>query len=69
LRVKDLTKGNIVVFVVAGKVWIKQMVISASLLPTVICGTAFFINFIAIYYHASRAIPLGTMVRRKEITN
>jgi len=45
-----------------GKVWIKQMVISAAMLPTVICGTAFFINFIAIYYHASRAIPFGTMV-------
>ncbi|KDR11018.1 hypothetical protein L798_14383, partial [Zootermopsis nevadensis] len=30
-----------------GKIWIR---------------TAFFINFIAIYYHASRAIPFGTMV-------
>lgn len=28
-----------------------------------VCGTAFFVNFIAIYYHASRAIPFGTMVR------
>ncbi|KAK2185289.1 hypothetical protein NP493_241g06067 [Ridgeia piscesae] len=45
-----------------GKVWIKQMMISAFLLPVLICGTAFFINFIAIYYHASRAIPFGTMV-------
>ena len=27
-----------------------------------VCGTAFFINFIAMYYHASRAIPFGTMV-------
>ncbi len=27
-----------------------------------VCGTAFMINFIAIYYHASRAIPFGTMV-------
>ena len=59
-------------FYVSGKVWIKQMVISASLLPTVICGTAFFINFIAIYYHASRAIPFGTMVSQsndKELIN
>ncbi len=45
-----------------GKVWIKQMMISAFLVPALVCGTAFFINFIAIYYHASRAIPFGTMV-------
>ena len=45
-----------------GKVWIKQMIVSAFILPAVVCGTAFFINFIAIYYHASRAIPFGTMV-------
>lgn len=45
-----------------GKVWIRQMVFGAFLLPAVICGVAFFINFIAIYYHASRAIPFGTMV-------
>lgn len=45
-----------------GKVWIKQMLLSAFFLPTCVCGTAFFINFIAIYYHASRAIPFGTMV-------
>ena len=46
----------------SGKVWIKQMILSAFILPAVVCGTAFFINFIAIYYHASRAIPFGTMV-------
>ncbi|GFT10070.1 transmembrane 9 superfamily member 3 [Nephila pilipes] len=45
-----------------GKRWIKQMVMSAFLLPSLVCGTAFLINFIAIYYHASRAIPFGTMV-------
>ena len=45
-----------------GKVWIRQMLVSAFLLPSLVCGTAFFINFIAIYYHASRAIPFGTMV-------
>jgi len=45
-----------------GKIWIKQMVLSAFMLPALVCGTAFFINFIAIYYHASRAIPFGTMV-------
>lgn len=45
-----------------GKRWIKQMFLSAFFLPSIICGTAFMINFIAIYYHASRAIPFGTMV-------
>ncbi|KAF5276996.1 hypothetical protein FQR65_LT16075 [Abscondita terminalis] len=45
-----------------GKVWIRQMVVSAFMLPALICGTAFCINFIAIYYQASRAIPFGTMV-------
>lgn len=45
-----------------GKVWIKQMLLSAFFLPAMVCGTAFFINFIAIYYHASRAIPIGTMI-------
>lgn len=45
-----------------GKIWIRQMLIAAFLLPFMVCGTAFFINFIAMYYHASRAIPFGTMV-------
>lgn len=45
-----------------GKVWIRQMFVSAFMLPALVCGTAFCINFIAIYYHASRAIPFGTMV-------
>jgi transmembrane 9 superfamily protein 3 len=45
-----------------GKKWIQQMMASVFLMPTVVCGTSFFINFIAIYYHASRAIPFGSMV-------
>jgi transmembrane 9 superfamily member 3 len=45
-----------------GKLWIKQMLTGASLVPALVCGTAFFINFIAMYYHASRALPFGTMV-------
>lgn len=45
-----------------GKLWIKQMILSSMLLPSLTCGTVFLINFIAIYYHASRAIPLGTMI-------
>ena len=31
------------------------MLMSAFLLPTLVCGTAFLVNFIAIYYHASRS--------------
>ncbi|CAL8118545.1 unnamed protein product [Orchesella dallaii] len=45
-----------------GKRWIRQMLCSVALLPAVVCGTSFCINFIAMYYHASRAIPFGSMV-------
>lgn len=45
-----------------GKQWIRQMVMSAALLPGLVCGSTFLINFVAIYYHASRAIPFGTMI-------
>ncbi|KAJ6216190.1 hypothetical protein RDWZM_007347 [Blomia tropicalis] len=45
-----------------GRRWIKQMFLSAFALPTMVCGTAFFINFISIYYHASRAIEFTTML-------
>lgn len=45
-----------------GRNWIKQCLVSAALLPSLVCGTAFMINFIAIYYHASRAIPFTTML-------
>lgn len=45
-----------------GRIWIRQMLLSAFLLPLLVCGMAFLINFIAIYYHASRAIPFGSMV-------
>lgn len=52
----------------SGRRWIKQMFIGAFLIPAMVCGTAFFINFIAIYYHASRAIPFGTMVSCSNLT-
>ena len=45
-----------------GVKWIRQMLISSLMLPLLVASTAFLINFIAIYYHASRAIPFGTMV-------
>lgn len=45
-----------------GKTWIRQCVLSACLVPVLVCTTALVVNFIAMYYHASRAIPFGTMV-------
>ncbi|XP_065668467.1 transmembrane 9 superfamily member 3 isoform X2 [Hydra vulgaris] len=45
-----------------GKKWIRQMFIGAFLLPAVVCSATLMINFVAIYYGASRAIPFGTMV-------
>ncbi|VDK48768.1 unnamed protein product [Anisakis simplex] len=45
-----------------GKHWIRQMVLGAFLLPCSISAVAFLINFIAIYYHASRAIPFTIML-------
>ena len=46
-----------------GKEWIKQTLLSALLLPAVVSGTVFTVNFVAIYYNATRAIPFTTMVR------
>ncbi|XP_004526831.1 transmembrane 9 superfamily member 3 [Ceratitis capitata] len=45
-----------------GRMWIRQMIVSAFMVPVFVCGTVFFINFLAIGYHASRAIPFGTMI-------
>jgi len=45
-----------------GKNWIRQMILSAFMLPGLVCTSTFMINFVAMYYHASRAIPFGTMV-------
>ncbi|KAF2975767.1 hypothetical protein EK904_011572 [Melospiza melodia maxima] len=58
----DMVNIPIEVSLLTGRRWIKQMFIGAFLIPAMVCGTAFFINFIAIYYHASRAIPFATMV-------
>ena len=45
-----------------GKEWIKQTLVTACLLPAIISTVVFLINFIAIYYVATRAIPFTTMV-------
>jgi len=45
-----------------GREWIKQTLLSALLLPAVVSGTVFTVNFVAIYYNATRAIPFTTML-------
>jgi transmembrane 9 superfamily protein 3 len=45
-----------------GKEWIKQTLLTACLVPVVVSTVVFLINFIAIYYQATRAIPFTTMV-------
>lgn len=47
----------------SGKRWIKQMVVGSLLFPILIGTVALTINWISIYYHASRAIPFTTMVK------
>ena len=41
------------------------MVIGALILPGIISLTAFFINFIAIYYQAAKALHFTSMVREE----
>ncbi|KAI6202398.1 Transmembrane 9 superfamily member [Aphelenchoides besseyi] len=47
---------------VGGQNWIKQMVFGAFLFPGFLAWIALMINTIAIYYHASRAIPFTSML-------
>lgn len=45
-----------------GQLWMKQIVVGAFLVPLLICGVSFLVNFISIYYGSSRAIPFTVMV-------
>jgi transmembrane 9 superfamily protein 3 len=45
-----------------GKNWIKQMLVAALLLPATVSLTVGAVNFVAMYYTASRAIPFTTML-------
>lgn len=47
---------------VGGKRWIKQMLVGALLLPSILAILALGVNAVAIGYHASRAIPFTTML-------
>lgn len=46
----------------AGKNWIKSMILTASLFPLLCFGIGFVLNTIAIFYGSLAAIPFGTMV-------
>lgn len=48
-----------------GQLWIKQMIVGAFFVPLIICGVAFLVNFISIYYGSSRSIPFTVMVGHK----
>ncbi|CAF2942030.1 unnamed protein product [Rotaria sp. Silwood2] len=45
-----------------GQLWIKQLLVGAFLVPAIICGVAFLVNFISIYYGSSRSIPFTVML-------
>lgn len=51
-----------VLLVLAGKNWIKSMILTASLFPFMCFGIGFILNTIAIFYGSLAAIPFGTMV-------
>ncbi|CAF1093050.1 unnamed protein product [Adineta steineri] len=45
-----------------GHLWMKQIIVGAFLVPVSICGVAFLVNFISIYYGSSRSIPFTVML-------
>ncbi|CAF1176242.1 unnamed protein product, partial [Adineta steineri] len=45
-----------------GQLWIKQLIVGAFLVPAIICGVAFLVNFISIYYGSSRSLPFTVML-------
>ena len=48
--------------IVVGKKWIRAMFVTAGLWPGVVSLVAFAINFVAISYSSTKAIPFGTML-------
>lgn len=49
-------------YIVAGKNWIKAMILTASLFPFLCFSIGLLLNTIAIFYRSLAAIPFGTMV-------
>ena len=46
----------------SGKQWIRQMIFSTCLFPLLVSSVAILVNIVALFYHASRAIPVTSMV-------
>eukprot|EP00019_Armaparvus_languidus_P004857 CAMPEP_0168607246 /NCGR_PEP_ID=MMETSP0420-20121227/17033_1 /TAXON_ID=498008 /ORGANISM="Pessonella sp." /LENGTH=200 /DNA_ID=CAMNT_0008647027 /DNA_START=567 /DNA_END=1166 /DNA_ORIENTATION=- len=44
-----------------GRLWIKNMATIAGLFPSVILGTGFVLDWIAVAYNSLASVPLGTM--------
>ncbi|KNC74520.1 hypothetical protein SARC_12938 [Sphaeroforma arctica JP610] len=47
-----------------GQSWIRQMLVQTCFFPGVVCAVNLYINFVAITYNSSRAIPAGTVSQR-----
>ncbi|CAF0831508.1 unnamed protein product [Rotaria sp. Silwood1] len=45
-----------------GQLWMKQLIVGAFLVPFLICGVSFLVNFVSIYYGSSRSIPFTVML-------
>jgi transmembrane 9 superfamily protein 3 len=45
-----------------GKSWISTMFLTAGLWPGLVSAASLLINFVAIYYSSTKAIPFGTMI-------
>ncbi len=45
-----------------GQLWMKQIVVGAFIVPVIVCGVSFLVNFISIYYGSSRSIPFTVML-------
>ena len=56
------TSLNVLLHDMAGKTWIKAMVLTASLFPFLCFSIGLVLNTIAIFYRSLAAIPFGTMV-------
>jgi len=52
--------GGAVYCRMGGRQWLRQLLLSTLLLPVAVFSCAFSVNLVATYYHASRAISVGT---------
>ena len=52
-----------------GKLWIHTMLITANLFPITCFGIAFVLNTIAVMYHSLAAVPFGTIVLVRSLSD